>query len=68
MPLEDLERRMAAFDKAGTRFEAERRTAADLLAGDRIRLLGELEADAEQLRVSFSVKSDSKAFGNRFFI
>ena len=50
LPLEDLERRMAAFDDAGDRFEAERRAAADLLAGDRIRLLGELEADAERLR------------------
>jgi Dynamin family len=50
LPLEDLERRMAAFDDASARFEAERRTAADLLAGDRIRLLHELEADAERLR------------------
>lgn len=49
-PLEDLEKRMAAFDEAAKRFENERRTAGDLLAGDRRRALQELEAEAERLR------------------
>jgi hypothetical protein len=51
LPLADLEQRIAAFDEAVSRFEAERRTAADLLAGDRVRALEELEMDAERLRV-----------------
>lgn len=51
LPLADLEQRMAAFDEAVSRFEAERRTAADLLAGDRVRAFEELEADAERLRI-----------------
>lgn len=51
LPLADLEQRMAAFEEAAVRFEAERRTAADLLAGDRLRSLDELEAKAEQLRM-----------------
>jgi GTP-binding protein EngB required for normal cell division len=51
MPLADLEQRMAAFDEAVSRFEAERRLAADSLAGDRVRAFEELEGDAEQLRM-----------------
>jgi len=51
LPLADLEQRMAAFDAAVHGFEAERRTAADLLAGDRIRAFAELEADAERFRI-----------------
>jgi hypothetical protein len=50
LPLADLEQRMTAFDQATRGFEAERRTAADLLAGDRLRAFEELEADAERLR------------------
>jgi len=50
LPLEDLERRMATFDEAAKRFEVERRNANDLLAGDRVRALQELEAEAERLR------------------
>jgi hypothetical protein len=50
LPVADLETRMATFDEAAAGFEVERRTAADLLAGDRVRLLDELEADAERLR------------------
>jgi GTP-binding protein EngB required for normal cell division len=50
LPIDDLERRMAAFDEAAKRFETERRSAGDLLAGDRLRALRELEAEAEQLR------------------
>jgi GTP-binding protein EngB required for normal cell division len=51
MPLTDLEQRMALFDDAVSKFEAERRVAADLLAGDRVRAFEELEADAERLRI-----------------
>ena len=50
LPVEDLEHRMATFDEAAKQFEVERRTANDLLAGDRLRALQELEAEAEQLR------------------
>jgi ribosome biogenesis GTPase A len=50
LPVEDLEQRMATFDEAAKRFEAERRTANDLLAGDRLRALEELETEAERLR------------------
>ena len=50
LPVEDLEKRMAAFDEVAEQFEIERRTAGDLLAGDRLRVLQELEATAERLR------------------
>jgi GTPase SAR1 family protein len=50
LPLADLEQRIAAFDEAASRFEAERRAAADLLAGDRVRAFAELEEEAEKLR------------------
>ncbi len=46
LPPADLEQRIEAFDEAVSRFEAERRTAVDLLAGDRVRALEELEMDA----------------------
>jgi len=51
LPVGDLERRTATFNEAAKRFEAERRIATDLLAGDRVRTLQELEAEAERLRV-----------------
>jgi GTP-binding protein EngB required for normal cell division len=50
LPLEDLERRMAAFDEAAKRFDVERQNANDFLAGDRLRALQELEGEAERLR------------------
>jgi dynamin family protein len=50
LPLEDLERRVAAFDEAAQRFDVERRNANDFLAGDRLRALQELENEAEDLR------------------
>jgi GTP-binding protein EngB required for normal cell division len=50
LPVEDLERRMATFDEAAKRFDAERRNANDFLAGDRLRALQELETQAEGLR------------------
>jgi ribosome biogenesis GTPase A len=54
LPVDDLERRMATFEEAAKRFEIERRNANDLLAGDRVRALQELETDAESLRVQAS--------------
>jgi GTPase Era involved in 16S rRNA processing len=50
LPVEDLEQRMATFDEATKQFDAERRSANDLLAGDRLRALQELEREAERLR------------------
>jgi GTPase Era involved in 16S rRNA processing len=50
LPVEDLEKRMATFDEAAKQFDVERRTATDLLAGDRRRALEELETEAERLR------------------
>ncbi len=51
LPVEDLEQRMATFDEAAKQFDAERRTANDLLTGDRVRALEELETEAERIRV-----------------
>jgi hypothetical protein len=51
LPVEDLERRMAIFDEAAERFDVERRNANDFLAGDRLRALQELEAEADRLRM-----------------
>lgn len=39
------------FDEAVSRFEVERRSAADLLAADRVRALSALGEDAEKLRL-----------------
>jgi GTP-binding protein EngB required for normal cell division len=50
LPIHDLEERLRTFEKAARNFENERRTATDLLAGDRARALQELEQDAEGLR------------------
>lgn len=50
LPVEDLEQRLRTFDEAARGFEVERRSAADLLAGDRVRVLQELETEAERLR------------------
>jgi GTPase Era involved in 16S rRNA processing len=50
LPVEDLERRMATFDEAAKQFDVERRSANDLLAGDRLRALQQLETEAEGLR------------------
>jgi hypothetical protein len=50
LPVEDLERRMAAFDEAGKRFDVERQNANDFLAGDRLRALHKLDAETEGLR------------------
>lgn len=50
LPLEDLQQRMNTFEEAVKRFEVERQTANDLLAGDRNRALHELEAEAKRLR------------------
>jgi len=50
LPVEDLEQRMATFDEAAKRFDVERQNANDFLAGDRLRALQKLDAEAEQLR------------------
>src|SRR5213593_173104 len=50
LPVEDLEQRMARFDEAAKRFDVERQNANDFLAGDRLRALQKLDAEAEQLR------------------
>lgn len=50
LPVEDLEQRMAAFEEAGKRFDVERQNANDFLAGDRLRALHTLDAEAERLR------------------
>ncbi len=50
MPLEQLSERLAQFEAAVPHFDAERQTSGDLIAGDRKRILAELDADAELLR------------------
>jgi len=50
MPIEDLEARLQAFDVQIEKAEAQRVTAADLLAGDRKRLRGFIEEEAEHMR------------------
>ena len=50
LPIEDLERRSAAFRDALRQIEAERRAAQDLLAGDRKRASEALETAADALR------------------
>jgi GTP-binding protein EngB required for normal cell division len=50
LPMQELEQRIRTFDEAAARFETQRQAAGDLLAGDRIRALQELQADAERLR------------------
>ena len=50
LPLEDLEQRSQALEKALRETERERQVARDLLDGDRRRAVEELESQAEQLR------------------
>jgi GTP-binding protein EngB required for normal cell division len=50
LPLADLEQRQGRFEEAVRAFEAERKVARDLLAGDRSRAVAELETQAEALR------------------
>jgi ribosome biogenesis GTPase A len=50
MPIDDLSKRIAQFERAAVRFEAERNTSGDLIAGDRKRILAELDTDAAALR------------------
>jgi len=49
MPIKQLSERLDMFDEAARRFEAERNIASDLIAGDRKRVLAELDDDAQQL-------------------
>jgi GTP-binding protein EngB required for normal cell division len=51
MPIDQLTERVSTFDKAAGQFEAERNVSSDLIAGDRKRILAELDSDAERLRV-----------------
>jgi GTP-binding protein EngB required for normal cell division len=50
LPLDDLARRLATFSELLPQFERQRREAQDFLAGDKKRVLAELEDTAEQLR------------------
>jgi len=49
LPLEDLERRMAVFDRTLAGVAAEQRDAEDRIAGDRRRIIEELETRAASL-------------------
>jgi len=50
LPISTLEEKIAAFQDTIADVEQERRIAADLLSGERLRLLDFLEAQAEELR------------------
>ena len=50
MPIDQLTERVSTFDKAAVQFETERNVSSDLIAGDRKRILAELDSDAERLR------------------
>jgi GTP-binding protein EngB required for normal cell division len=50
LPIKDLDGRLATFDRAMVEFDEQRRVAHDLLAGDRRRVLEQIESDAEELR------------------
>jgi len=52
LPISDLEARAAGFAEALQGFEAQRRAVRDLLAGERRRLIEELEEEAGRLRIS----------------
>ena len=49
MPIHELSERVAMFDESARRFESERNIASDLIAGDRKRVLAELDGDAQEL-------------------
>jgi GTPase SAR1 family protein len=51
LPMEDLSRRIAKFDLVLAQFDDKRRVLGDLLAGDRERMLEQIEKDAEELRL-----------------
>jgi hypothetical protein len=50
MPIDDLTERVRQFEAAGGHFERERKTARDILTGDRKRLLSALDEKASALR------------------
>jgi GTP-binding protein EngB required for normal cell division len=62
-PLERLQQQMDALDEAARGFAAERRGLADQLAGDRQRLLIQLDADASEMhtRVTSRLVADLRA-------
>lgn len=50
LPMKELDDRIATFDRATTKLDEQRRAVHDLLAGDRRRVLEQIESDAEDLR------------------
>jgi hypothetical protein len=50
LPLKELDDRIGTIEAAMIRFDDERRLAHDLLAGDRRRMLEQIETDADELR------------------
>lgn len=56
MPLEQLERKSSEFTQALSLIETQRLTVGDVLAGDRRRLMNDLEAEIERLRGSVLAK------------
>jgi GTPase Era involved in 16S rRNA processing len=60
MPIDQLTERVSTFDKAAGQFEAERNVSSDLIAGDRKRILAELDSDAEQLRIRMQAQIEAE--------
>jgi hypothetical protein len=60
MPIDQLSERLSIFDKAAARFETERNVSSDLIAGDRKRILADLDADAEQLRTRMQTSIEAE--------
>jgi hypothetical protein len=56
MPLQELQDKASGFAQALRQIEGERLTIADLLAGDRRRLINDLEQRVEQLRADVRAK------------
>jgi GTPase SAR1 family protein len=50
MPIEDLDKRIVAFDAALTRIESEKRILQDSLSGDRWRAIEQVETHADRVR------------------
>lgn len=56
MPVGDLSDRLARFTAAGEEFERERKAGQDMLAGDRTRLLSDLDEKSAALRQSANTR------------
>ena len=50
MPIDQLSQSLLKFDQAADRFRSERNMSSDLIAGDRRRLLADLDVEADRLR------------------